>query len=193
MRQDTDFSTQISGRGWTITIHRHGQWLQMGVVTADTGWRSTDANGHEHYWEDNGYPTLNFVVDAEHWCDGREGMYNHDPHMAIDQSHYECKVCGVTVDPGTHGPEHKVHIPGRIDATLVGTRRDGLSVEIPLDFDEITALQAPEADHEAIGASILEGPIDRAYSIRFAGPPIASHQGSSPAPHDPSSDGGAGH
>lgn len=70
----------------------------------DTGWRFTDAQGHEHRWFEDGQqadgynpsakhstPTLKWVKTGEEYYDGDD-----EPH---DVGHLECIQCGQRVDP----------------------------------------------------------------------------------------------
>lgn len=91
------------GPEFTLDIQQDSIDTTCGIDTLDPKWRGTDSNGHEHYYERFEYPTLDYIVDAEHWCNGDEGA-PHDPHMATDESHYECKVCREVVKPGIIPP-----------------------------------------------------------------------------------------
>lgn len=178
----------IQGSHWSLSVDQRGEWVTMGIETADDKWRFTDAHGHEHYY-DHGYPTLDYIIDAEHSCDGSEGWAHHDPHMVVDESHFECLTCREVIEPATHGPDHRVFIPGLIDVVLTGVRSDGMSVELWLTQDEYEAFAGdPEHADEHANRLLNETPFEQFKSIT-----IASRQGSSPAPHDPSSEGGAGH
>lgn len=159
----------FAGSHWTLTFEERGEWVAMGVTTADDKWRGTDSNGHEHYYE-RGYPTLDLIVDAEHWCDGREGLYSHDPHMAVDESHYECKLCREVVEPGTLPPHHQVYMPGTKSYTLSGVRSDGLTVEVWLMPEEAQSIgEAPEDQREQVVQALLDGlPEDRITSMTFS-------------------------
>jgi hypothetical protein len=61
------------------------------------------------------YPTLFLVITERHRCYGDEGLYNHDPHW-VETTHYECRICGLTIEPG-HGPDSKL-VPVSRTATL---------------------------------------------------------------------------
>jgi hypothetical protein len=102
-------------------------------------WRHTDSNGHEHRY-DHGYPTLEFVVDAEHWCDGTEGFALHDPHMHVDEGHYECQECRERIEPKMDPPYTPKSIPGLRSAYITGPRSDGLRVRVVLTGDELTQI-----------------------------------------------------
>ena len=88
--------------------------------TSDPTWRATDTRGHEHYY-DSGYPTLNFVVDRQHWCEGNEGWMSHDPHWAVDESHYECLQCRETTRPGLRPPGWIEHVVTNREITVTIT------------------------------------------------------------------------
>lgn len=111
-----------------------------GIPTVDESWKFTDAAGHEHYYERFVYPTLDYVIDAQHWCNGNEGLGPHDPHMAIDESHYQCKLCGEVILPGQHPAGHVSFIAGPKTATMKGTRTDGVQVTVHITEDEYTQL-----------------------------------------------------
>jgi len=107
-------------------------------------WAFTDAQGHAHVYarpsqrvsyrdltrrkgkrkrhHDSRYPTLRWVVEARHHCDGREGLYSHDPHWVTDRAHYECRQCGEVIEPG-HGPGSKA-IPVSRSVTVTETMTD---------------------------------------------------------------------
>lgn len=97
--------------------------------TVDPNWRHTDSNGHEHYY-DNGYPTLDYIIDERHWCDGREGLYNHDPHWAVDEDHFECLTCREMVKPGT--------LPAFTPQSIPGTRSMTVTVNADVPLEEST-------------------------------------------------------
>jgi hypothetical protein len=67
------------------------------------------------------YPTLFLVITARHRCYGDEGLYNHDPHW-VETTHYECRICGLTIEPG-HGPGSKL-VPVSRTATLTEEMTD---------------------------------------------------------------------
>jgi hypothetical protein len=104
--------------------------------TADPDWRHTDRQGHEHRYE-RGYPTLDLIVDASHWCMGNEGLYAHDQHEAVDESHYECLLCRETIEPGLLPPGYPQTIAGLIVATATAVLDDGRKVTVHLTSDEI--------------------------------------------------------
>lgn len=106
----------LHGAGWRLDATREVEWVTNDGPTADESWRFTDARGHEHAYPYK--PTLEFVVDRSHWCDGTEGLYNHDPHEAIDEGHYECRECRERIEPRSHPPGYMTAIPRALHGTL---------------------------------------------------------------------------
>lgn len=88
--------------------------------TVDPSWRMMDPQGHEHFY-DSGYPTLDYIIDRQHWCAGDEGLEPHDPHWAIDESHYECSQCRETITPGLRPPGWTETIPTTREITVTVT------------------------------------------------------------------------
>jgi hypothetical protein len=161
--------SEIHGRGWTLTMEERGEFVTMGIRTLNPGWRGTDSNGHEHYYEGGQYPTLELIIDAQHWCDGHEGMYNHDPHMAVDESHYECVTCRETVEPGTFPPDHQAWMGGPIEYRLAGVRSDGMQVDASLVPEEFERIRDAEHDRDAVVMAVLDAlPQERIYSLSFS-------------------------
>jgi hypothetical protein len=156
----------VSGRNWTLTVNQ--EWIDVTSEreSPDERWTFTDSQGHDHRYE-RGYPTLDLVVDESHWCDGREGIYNHDPHEQIDRSHYECEVCREVIEPAMHPPYHPNQIPGMRSATLTGYRSDGAQVEVWLQDDELDRVGRADSDSD-ITALIDSLPEERIYSVTFA-------------------------
>mgnify|MGYP001558848463 CR=1 FL=1 len=81
----------------------------LGGPAADPKWKFTDAKGHEHraYTETGTptWPTLKWVVDETYWCEDCQ-----DEHH---EGHYECAICGETIEPGMiHKPPESKTIPG---------------------------------------------------------------------------------
>src|SRR5260221_6154198 len=107
----------------------------------DELWAFTDAQGHHHLYQGRQvqgelddrakhkkhrevtgwthYATLVLVIDSRRFCDGHEGVYNHDPHW-VEETHYECRQCGQVIEPG-HGPWSKL-IPSSRTAYLDSER-----------------------------------------------------------------------
>lgn len=71
----------------------------------DPEWRSTDRNGHSHYWTQLGFPTLRWVPEPQ-WCEQHQ-----EDH---DEGHYECAECGSKIEPGTLvvGGTHRETVSG---------------------------------------------------------------------------------
>lgn len=107
----------------------------------DESWTFTDAAGHVHRY-DHGYPSLEWVVEERHWCNGTEGLYNHDGHWVDDVAHYECKVCREHVVPATHPPGRAFTVPGQRTSTAVGYRTDGSRITCSPNEEETEALVA---------------------------------------------------
>lgn len=129
---------------WELEVRQDWIDTTMGIPTLDPNWRGVDSNGHEHFYDkaSHEYPTLDYIVDAEHWCEGNEGIAPHDPHMAVDEAHYECKVCREVVEPGVIPGGTPTGMPGAVSATLSGLRDDGAEVRVRIteaEFDEIQA------------------------------------------------------
>jgi hypothetical protein len=140
--------------------------VTCGIPTASETWRYTDTNGHEHYYE-HGYPTLDFIIDEQHWCNGDEGYASHDPHMAIDAAHYECKLCKVTVEPGVDPAFTPKYTPGMTTCTISGVRDDGLRIEAHLTQEEGAQFVAHPTEETAV--RLLNAiPLNRCTSIRQA-------------------------
>lgn len=131
---------------WTVDVQQ--EWIDVtsSFPSPDPRWTYTDQAGHEHHYS-NGYPTLRYVVDGSHWCDGTEGLYNHDPHLAVDEYHYECQQCGEVIEPRLVPGGYPQSIPGMISATLSGIRRDGI---------ECTYYPMGQDAHEALIAAIQQ-------------------------------------
>lgn len=139
----------------TIDIRQESIPVTLGIESIDPDWRATDINGHEHYY-DGRYPTLELIIDASHWCDGHEGPYNHDPHEAVDDSHYECLVCRVVVEPGTLPPYMTRYIAGPRSGTVTGLRADGAKVVVALTGDDMKALADAGDEREAVAQQIVD-------------------------------------
>lgn len=155
--------SSIVGKTWTLNVQGELIDVTSEYPTPDENWRFVDKYGHEHRYE-RGYPTLNLVVDRQHFCDGSEGLYNHDPHMAIDESHYECATCREVIVPAQH-PSHSPRvITGMLSATLTGsTELSGETIKMELtpdEFDQFAA--ASEADRDRLARRLLtDAPTER--------------------------------
>jgi hypothetical protein len=155
----------LPGQSWTLTVDQQQIEVTSGLSTPNERWTHTDAQGHEHRY-DHGYPTLDLVVDAEHWCDGSEGWAPHDEHMAVDESHYECKLCREVIEPALDPPFTPKYVPGSVAARLRGVLLDGRMIEVLVDEDEVARIQA---EGEPAAREILEGaPPDRIVSTTFS-------------------------
>jgi hypothetical protein len=126
---------------WSLDVRRDFETATSQYPMADEAWRATDSHGHAHHWE-HGYPTLTHVIDAQHWCDGTEGLAGHDPHWAVDESHYECSQCREHVVPGTVPPGTPVYIRGLIEASLTGVSSEGQHVTMWCTEAEVRRIQA---------------------------------------------------
>lgn len=154
----------LDRRNWSIDIRQ--DWIDVTSEreTPNESWRFTDANGHEHHYE-HGYPTLDLVIDESHWCDGTEGIYNHDPHEEIDAAHYECKQCGEVIKPEMDPPHRPKQIPGMRHVTITVKRHGANYVEtltIHPTGEEMAAIEAAESPEDAIQAFVDAYPSDRA-------------------------------
>lgn len=155
----------MNGSGWNLSVNQDWINVTSEYPTPDERWRFTDSNGHEHHY-DHGYPTLDLVIDREHWCLGNEGLYSHDEHMAVDESHFECKQCREIIEPSQHPGGWPQHIPGMRTATLKGRRSSGVTVEVLLVDDELEALTSATDDARSDLAQRLlnDVPDDRVLS-----------------------------
>lgn len=158
-------ATTFSGRTWTLEVRQ--EWIDVTSERSSPNehWTFTDANGHEHRY-DHGYPTLEFVIDESHWCDGSEGLYNHDPHEAVDVAHYECLICRELIVPKMDPPYTPKRIPGMRSATLTGLRSDGATVEAWLMDDDLERIRS--SSEEEVTALIDSLPDERIYSVTFS-------------------------
>lgn len=123
----TTRTMKVTGSRWTL--HREVDFItyETNHPDPDPNWRFTDAAGHQHQHEKTGerYPTLRYVIDGQHWCDGiSEGSDIHDPHMQVDVSHYECAQCHEHIRPGMRPPGPR-SMPGHQRLWLSTTRIDG--------------------------------------------------------------------
>lgn len=157
----------VGSSPWKVTLEREMIDVTMGWhSTPNEFWRATDSNGHEHRY-DKGYPTLRVVVDRSHWCDGHEGMYNHDPHEEVDESHYECLLCGEVVEPAMDPPGTPKSIPGRISGRIEGPRSDGRVISAWLNDDEIAVVRANPEDPDVLSSLVDGVPEERITSWSF--------------------------
>jgi hypothetical protein len=121
--QAFEFAT---GQGM-LRIERVYTDINMRGPVADERWRFTDSHGHEHYCQrsEDGdpYPTLTYVPGPEYSCGECR-----DDHEDYDVSHYECKICHETVEPGTRearNPEARVMTSAAayLDGQLISRER----------------------------------------------------------------------
>lgn len=148
----------------TLDVRQDYTTVRSENWSVDPSWKFTDSNGHNH-WYDRGYVTLTEVTDASHWCDGDEGWQRHDPHLHIDESHYECSQCGEVIEPRLLPPGIDQNIPGLKHATLTGTRTDGVWVSMWLkDEAEMEACRDPEQAQRTLD----EAQPERIMEYRFS-------------------------
>jgi hypothetical protein len=157
---------KLMSQHWQMTVDIDQVDVTSPFPSPHHHWRFTDAEGHEHRW-DHGYPTLTRVVDAEHWCDGNEGIARHDPHMATDEAHYECAICGEVIEPEMDPPYTPKTIPGHITYTLTGHRSNGAKVTAWLTEDEAAAV-TPDATDDTIAALLDAIPDERCSLIEYS-------------------------
>jgi hypothetical protein len=125
----------MTGSIYNLTLDRDMIDVTCERDTLDSRWRGTDSNGHEHRG-DRLYDTLELIVDAEHWCEGNEGWGRHDPHMHVDEAHYECRQCRESVEPGVVTGGTPQYIAGVTTATLEGRRSDGTKITAILTSEQ---------------------------------------------------------
>jgi hypothetical protein len=149
---------------WEVAVDVEQINTTSSFPSADPGWRFTDAAGHEHRY-DRGYPSLRYVVDESHWCDGTEGTALHDPHEAVDEAHYECLACHEVVEVGLLPAGYPQWTPGNVTATLKGHRSDGTWIEAVLTPSEVDALRAAGEDQQAAQQVIDAIPLQRTLRV----------------------------
>lgn len=161
------------GWDWTLKVERYDR-------PPDEQWRHIDSNGHEHYVDRAAnaypaYPTLDLVIDKEHWCEGDEewcdraedpwcegGPRPHDPHMVADEVHFECKLCREVIAlPKSYG--------GSVVYTLCGYNSAGVQVVLSLidaEYERLSNADVDGGDPEAEVRRILdEAPAERLLSM----------------------------
>jgi hypothetical protein len=104
----------------SVDVSVNTDTIASDMPTIDPNWRKTDSNGHDHYYV-RGYPTLDHIVDRQHWCEGNEGLGPHDPHWSVDESHYECLECRERIEPGLRPPGWSVEIVTSRDISVTVT------------------------------------------------------------------------
>lgn len=151
---------------WNVDIQQ--DWIDVTSEreSSDPHWRATDSSGHEHHYA-SGYPTLEFVIDASHWCDGNEGYARHDPHEHIDEAHYECRICREVVEPGTLPPYYPQQIAGLRRATGTARLDDGREVTVALIDSEIDAIRQSADDEQRIIDVFASVPAERVLRTEF--------------------------
>lgn len=148
------------GSGITIDIWSEPVNITSERTTPNEHWTYTDAAGHFHRYL-NGYPSLQMVVDAHHWCDGNEGFARHDPHDHVDEFHYICSQCSEIIKPTTDPPYTPKFMKGPPEGTVSGPRHNedmvvGCFATVVLTNQEIDEIQAAPADSvEEIAQRIL--------------------------------------
>lgn len=125
----------MSGAGWRFDATRDVTFIENDGPTADESWSYTDSHGHPHAYPYA--PTLEFVVDRSHWCDGRETIWAHDPHEAVDEGHYECRECRERIEPAVHPAGYLTAIPKALRATLVWQADRSTTIEYRLPDDAV--------------------------------------------------------
>lgn len=153
----------------TYSVSIEQEWIDVTspYPTPNERWTFTDSNGHDHRY-DHGYPTLTHVVDASHWCYGNEGIAPHDPHEAVDESHYECATCGEVVEPKMDPGYTPKRTPGIRRTTLNAYRSDGSEVVVVLLPDEVDVLRG-NPDPPVVSAMVDAMPFDRFTSVTHRG------------------------
>lgn len=83
----------------TFRIEQDHEEFRTAAPKTDKDWRTTDSNGHEHYWRD-GWPTLEWVVTGSYWCE-----MHAEEH---EEGEWRCRECGERVEPGMLHPGPRV-------------------------------------------------------------------------------------
>jgi hypothetical protein len=152
-----------SAPAWSYSIDTELIDVTSSSPTPNERWRFTDANGHEHHY-DKGYPSLSLVIDESHWCLGNEGVYAHDPHEAVDRSHYQCRICGEVIEPTLDPPFTRKQIPRLRTCTAWCFTDDGRKLEFWLPPEELeAAIQSPDPRVALIG--IIEAHPERIIAM----------------------------
>jgi len=90
-------STLVTADGTTFRVEQDYEEYLEAWPQRDPEWRATDSNGHEHYMQDGGYPTLEWVVTGGYWCE----MHNEEH----EEGEWRCRQCGEAVSPGMRPPD----------------------------------------------------------------------------------------
>ena len=158
------------GRGdYTLSVETNMVEITSDWPSPDPHWQATDSNGHTHSYVAEHifiYPSLRLVVDASHWCNGDEGIAPHDPHTAVDESHWECRECGEVVEPGMFPPCWPRWMPGSKTATLDGLRSDGARVTVHLTGGDVEVI---ETEGDTAAQRILDDPGHRPFTTTWQG------------------------
>lgn len=162
--EPTTASAEMVTSAGVVRVVQHGDLITW-ADGPDERWRYTDCAGHEHAYQRQAewldavrprrrcegtktfrdsthYPTLRYVIEREHHCDGREGLYSHDQHWVTDAARYECRQCGEHIRPG-RGPGSRTMPTGR------ETYLNGVPVTDPGRARELFALAVREAGEHA--------------------------------------------
>lgn len=83
------------------------------VQVPDEKWRYVDKQGHGHFYNEQGLPTLERVVTGTTWIgDEYEGM-------EVDITEYRCLQCAEVIKPRTRSEYGPSHIPGPTTITVI--------------------------------------------------------------------------
>lgn len=109
--------------------------IRSAMPVPDPAWRFTDGQGHRHYYRSprNPYPSLRSVVDAY--------GYDEDGERYTSRSHWECRVCGEWVTPGTKVETDKTFVPGLRAWRAVAVVQPATTA---LELDILNAVQTGE-------------------------------------------------
>lgn len=110
----------------------------MGHHVPDPEWSNVDAHGHEHHFEGDELPTLDWVVTDVYWCETCR-----DEH---EEGEWRCRVCGDVVEPrwGWSG-EQRFHLPGLAEWILhVNDHEIRLAPEEAAELQSLSAVALQE-------------------------------------------------
>lgn len=95
----------LTADGHTFRVEQDAVDVTSNAPRRDKDWREIDPSGHEHYMQDGGYPTLEWVVTGGYWCE----MHNEEH----EEGEWRCRQCGEPVSPGMLPPSgHVETVPG---------------------------------------------------------------------------------
>lgn len=106
----------------------------------DIAWIFTDSNGHVHRWYDDNdkpstvyRPIVSYSVPSIKWVKDGIGYYPDGSEYEI--GHYECILCGETVDPGYTADTVTQYVPGLTHYLVNGqaVSRDEFMKHVPED------------------------------------------------------------